>query len=136
MRKASLLRLGVVLAKISRRVKKLLRNNRSLDANRTSAEENCFSVRSCRFRSLLQRIFERGARGVQPAIPILKKPSHFGRYARVRQRIKRAFSLDIPQIQRVSRIQINDASIRRYRSDTISASGVMERNQLHADVLA
>src|SRR4029077_11576269 len=75
-RKSRLLRFLMMLAKISRRMEEFLRDNRSLDANRFSAEENRLSIRPLRFRAFLQGIFERDARRVETAIPILKKPPH------------------------------------------------------------
>src|SRR6202035_2429762 len=72
MRKSRFLRFCMVLAKITGGVKKLLWNNRRLDANRISAKENCLPVRPQRFRPFFQRVFEGLARSVQTAIAILE----------------------------------------------------------------
>src|ERR1700737_377804 len=126
----------MVLAKISRRVKKLLRDNRRLDSNCIPAEHDRFARRTDCFWPFLYGVFERRPRSIQPAIAILEKSPHVRRSPRICQSVKRALSLDIPQIQRVRRVQINDASLRRHSSDAISASGAMTSNQLHALGLA
>ena len=97
MRKAGLLRLFMVLSKISSSVKKLLRNNRRFDLHFTFLKSQRFSGRSY-LRTFLHHVIQRGSRGVQTAIPVLKQSTHVCRNARIRQRVKRSFALHIAQI--------------------------------------
>src|SRR5215472_18838002 len=62
---------------------------------------------------------------------MLKQSAHGSRHARIRQRIKRAFVLHTPQIQRIGYIQIHDRFVRYECADAVFAALPVERDQLH-----
>src|SRR2546427_8417009 len=76
MRKPCFGGLFVVFAKISSSVEEFLRLDRCLELHRVAPENEWLSRRPRRFRALLQRIVERGTRGVKAAVTILEQPAH------------------------------------------------------------
>ena len=130
MRKTGLLRFHVVLPEISRGVKKFLRNNGGFDSHFPFLKPQRLSRRP-RFRAFLHHVVKRRPRRIQTAVAILKQPPHAWWNARIRQRIKRAFVLHIPQIQGIRYIQIHDRFIDLQCADAVFAALPVEGDQLH-----
>src|SRR5271169_5208950 len=133
MRKPGLLRFLMVFAEISGRVKEFLWSNGSFDFHRVAPIENRLARGASDLRPFFHRIVKRQPSSVQPAITIGKEASHVSWNASVCERVERDFPLNVPQIQRVSRVEVHDQSIGRERSDAVLARLRMERDKYHRD---
>src|SRR5206468_5913999 len=73
----------------------------------------------------------RRVRRIQPPIAVLEQASHVRRNTRIRQCIKRTLVLNIPQIQRVRGVQVDNRSVGNNRADAVFAAATMEGHQFH-----
>src|SRR5580658_3841689 len=117
MREPGFLGLMMVFAEVSGGVKKLLGDNRGLDASVCALVEDRLTVHAG-IRLLRTDVIDGGACGVETAISALEQPSHVGRDPSVGIALIRGIAILAKQ-QLVSGIQVDNATIRRKRANAL-----------------
>jgi hypothetical protein len=119
MREASLLGFVMMLAKVAGSVKKLLRDNRSFDANVSALVENRLVVHADG-RFLRGDIVEGSPSGVKTAISAVEQQTHVRRAASVAAEPIGSIAFFVSKEQLIRSIQVNNATIRRKRANALA----------------
>ena len=121
MRKTSLRRLFVVLAKIARRVKKFLRNNRCLEPDVAERINHRFAARTLNTRRVgaaptqADNIVERLARSLQARVSAAEQRPHIGWDQSIRHAVENGLAVNVTQVKRASYMKIDNPTIAQQR---------------------
>jgi hypothetical protein len=131
MRKASLARLFVVFSEIPRGMKELFWDDRRPESDLVQWVEDRFSMHPGGAAGVMQRVLEPSPGGIKAGVSALEQGAHLGGHQRICQPRVRAFLPHFLEIERVRRIQVNDAMISRQRANARLPGCILEREELH-----
>src|SRR5450631_98612 len=139
MRKASLRRLFMVLAKIPRRVKKLLRNNGCLQLYLAQRVKQHFAARTDDVgaaRSEMNDVVETFPRRLQTSVSAAEQRPHVGRDQGISHAVENRFALDIAQVECTSRVQVNNLMVANQRANARLPRTIFKSQKFHRSLPA
>ncbi len=131
MRESRFCRFFVMLAKIPRGVKELLRNDRCFQLDVFRGVENSLASRSYGAVFMMQRIIQGLVRRLEAGVSALEERPHVRRNQSVGDPVKRPFTLDIAQVERGSRVQINNLAVIGNRANALLFGGIFKGDKSH-----
>ena len=123
----------MMLAKISRRMKELLRDDRGLQLYIADTIEDCLAPWPGGLWPKKQRVIERLPRRFQTRIAAPKQRPHVRGNQRIRQPVKCLRSLDVSYVKRAGNMKIDNTVFRRNRANARLPCSVFKRNHFHGD---
>src|SRR5260370_33553465 len=139
MRNPSLRRLFVVLAKIARRMKKLRRDDGSLEVDVTERIEQRLAARNSDARAVpreMGHVVKSFMCSVKAGVPFAKQRPHVRRDQGIGNAVINGLALDIAQVQRASNMEINDLMVADQRANARLTRGVFKSDKSHRNLPA
>jgi hypothetical protein len=133
MRESSLLGFVMMLAKVAGSVKKLLGDNRGLDASVCAMVEEQFVVHAD-IRLLRGDVVNGSPSGVEAAISALEQQTHVRPDASVGIALVRSIALLLAKEQLMRGIQVDNATVRRKRANSL-VSGLGQKCDKSHEIL-
>ncbi len=124
----------MVLAKVARRMKKLLRNDGRLQpcvAERIDQRLAARTVGLGAARSEVDHVVESFMCSVKAGVPSAKQRPHVRRDQGIRHAVENGFALNIAKVQRASNMEINDLMVADERANARLTRGVFKTHKFH-----